>query len=511
MARYNLRVRAPSKHSDPNSQQLVRRLSRIKRLLVLVCAGFVLTSVLGAQAFAQANTRLLIPAFQGAKPQGLRTLTVELLTSDGFEVVSETPKLSRKASDSTFADTAAEHEVLAVVLAQTTLDKKSWRTTFTVREGQTGKVVGRTELSSTWYPGLQKAYKESLVARLMKLLEQCQPAPSSAATTTVAATKSEETDAETSPGPVTSAKPAQASGSDSENKNKTEAEAESTSETEPEHEPETPKNASERAAMAAPGLILSIGPAGALRSWTINDSLTEANDGPLLSAHSAPALGLRVALQLFPAAFLTQDSVRHIGLDLRFTRSFVGQTNVANVTNDPDDELRDTVLQSYFAGLHVRIPVAPLQLGLTAGFGEDALTIEGSKEAVAVPDIQAQFVRGALNARFQFIPTTSAQFSIGYRHVLSFGDDDSQLESPLWFPATEGTGLDARLEVQHLLSPWFGLMAGVGLTHYALDFNVGPSRVEQADDADQPPPPLAGGATDLYTTFDVSAVFVVGD
>src|SRR5690606_473175 len=131
----------------------------MKRLLHLTGVLYVLLALFATPLFAQTNTRLLIPPFQGAKPQGLRQLTVELLGADGFETdkLNETPRLRTKDADSKFASAAAEHEALAIVMASTSLNKKRWRTVFSVREGKTGKAVGEMELSSTWYPGLQKA------------------------------------------------------------------------------------------------------------------------------------------------------------------------------------------------------------------------------------------------------------------------------------------------------------------------------------------------------------------
>jgi len=472
----------------------------MKRLLHLTGVLYVLLALFATPLSAQTNTRLLIPPFQGAKPQGLRQLTVELLGADGFETVNvnKPPRLRTKDADSKFASAAAEHEALAIVLASTSLNKKRWRTVFSVREGKTGKAVGEMELSSTWYPGLQKAYREDLVSQLRALLDKATPA--GGATADEADAKEDVKKAAREEEPEESEPPADAETDEP----AAEAEPEATVD-----EASSPQGAASSTGTAA--LIFNIGPGGVLRNWNINDPLNDANDGPLLSAHSAPTVGLRVGLQVFPAAFFTQDSIRHIGLEFQLIRSFIGDTNVANVTSDPDDESRRTTIQSYFAGLHIRIPAGRLQFAIVGGLGADALEIEGSKTQVAVPDIDAQFVRGGLNGRFAFLPTTSAQIGVGYRHVLSLGDEPTQVQAPLWFPNARGTGLDVRLELLHQFSSWFGLSLGGGLTHYALDFGVLPERIEEAEDAGQPPPPIAGGATDVYTAFDLNAVFFLGD
>ena len=61
-----------------------------------------------------------------------------------------------------------------------------------------------------------------------------------------------------------------------------------------------------------------------------------------------------------------------------------------------------------------------------------------------------------------------------------------------------------------MFSSSFGLQLGGELNQYAIDFNVQPDHVSNAAAAGRPAPPVAGGATDRYLRFDLSAVVSLG-
>lgn len=470
-------------------------------------------------AVAEDGSTLLVPMFQGSKPQGLRDLAVELLIADGFDVVEleVTPTLTAKAANTAVSSAARRHHARAVVIASTELSKREWESVFSVRDGETGKTLGKFEIAAATFPGLQKAYRNELVDQLLPLLEQA----SGGGTPVAPVAKESEPKATPKPAspsqskksvkvePEPAAPEEEARASETEEESEPEPEEPEAEESEPEPEKEPSDAASDDdEGKKAEALAIYVGPAFMMRSWTIHDPLTDANDGPLLAGHSAPGFGLHAALRLYPAAFADQPIVRHIGLLVDFSRTLASKTEVENVTNDSDDATRNTTIQSFLVGLHVRIPVGPLYLGVLGAYGIDSLTLEGEKERVAVPDVSASFVRAALNADWDITSSTRIGLAGGYRIALGFGKADGQLQSAAWFPDTVGGAIDGRLEVRQMFTPMFGVSLGGGLTRYILDFSVGPDHVEAADDADLPAPPIAGGATDTYTSLDLNAVVV---
>lgn len=473
------------------------KLSLLRVLVGLATLVFTLTSY---TALAQ-NNSVLVARFSGSKPQGLRDLAVQLLEADGFTVARGGDELSRDSGDYEIVRTARDSKAVAVVFATTSLTKTSWRSTITVRDGATGKSVGETTLTAKSYKGLQKVYRQDLVTELMPLFEKCAP--------------------EEEPEPKPAAKTKKDSSFDDK------PAEEDPNEFPPDDEPSWSDDASSDdaeeldlgpdenrqrrdALEKTEALALTLGPNLTLRSWTINDPLLNAADGPLLPAHDVPAAGFRASLLVFPAAFFTKSVTRHFGLQVNYAMSLGGQTNVENVTRDPNDRTRDTSVQSFDAGVHVRIPIEPLTLGLIAAYGFDNIVIDGSKTAVAVPDVQADFVRAGLLAQLALGKNTSARLGLGYRYLLGFGNESAQLQSAYWFPASLGTAFDARLELRQMFSSAFGLALGGELNQYNIDFNVQPDHVSNAAAAGQPAPPIAGGATDRYLRFDLSAVVSLG-
>lgn len=473
---------------------------RFGTMLRNVLAAFMALLITLSPHFSHAQgNAVLVARFSGSKPQGLRDLTIQLLEADGFTVAPGGESLSADSGEYSVVSAARETHAVAVVLVTTGLTKTSWRSTVTVRDGATGKSVGEATITGKSYKGLQKAYKQNLITELMPLFEKCSPEEPAAkpAASTSDDSFFEEKPAKEDPNELPPPDEPAASEGDEEASDELDLGPD--------------ENQQRRDSLKkTEALSLTLGPNLTLRSWAINDPLTNAGDGPLLPAHDVPAVGFRAGLLVFPAGFFTDDVVRHIGIQVNYAMSLLGETNVENVTRDPADKSRNTTLQSFDAGLHVRIPFDPLTLGVIGGYGFDAIVIDGSKTAVAVPDVQADFIRAGLLAQLAFGKATFARLGIGYRYLLGFGEEAAQLQSANWFPKSLGTALDARLEFRHMFSSSFGLQLGGEINQYAIDFNVQPDHVSNAEAAGGSAPPIAGGATDRYLRFDLSAVVSLG-
>lgn len=474
---------------------------RALRLLIVIIVALVYDV---QTVNAQVDAPIIVLPFEGSKPQGLRELTVELLTADGFEVIpdDQMPSLTADDSKADFSRAAQDYGALGFVTGYTSMNKKGWRTVFTVRDGSTGAVVGKSVLSSSWYKGLQKAYKTNLVSRLQELLKKCSPAKKAGSQSPRAAASKEEPKPE-----ATVESPPEELAPEPEEEEAEEA---------PAADKEDAKREAQRTKkQVIDGLMLSLGPAFTLRDWTITNPVTDprevARSGRLLGSHSAPLLGFRASLLLFPAVFFTQDSIRHIGLEVDFSRSLHGETDVANVTSDPDDELRDTGFQTIYGGLHIRIPVQSLTLGIFGGYAIDSVTLNGEKERVAVPDVEVSSVRTGLSGQLAIGEATAVRLALAYRFLLGFGEGSEQLQGRGWFPDASGSAFDFRLEVRQMFSPHFGLSLGGGMKYFMVGFNLPPTRLADAKKLGLPPPPVAGGATDLHSQVDLSAVVLLGD
>lgn len=461
--------------------------------------------LLSTNAWAQDNAVLVAP-FQGSKPQGLRDLAVKLLEQDGFTVVEGDSGLTPDSGEYSVSDAAKSKRAVAVLFVTTSLTKVYWRSKLEVRDGSSGKSVGEATIQSKSYRGLQKAYKDKLVTELMPLFEKCsspKEAPATKATTAKSSTADDSSFEEKEPSETN------ADEWSSEEDSSPDSSDESNTDT-PELGPDE-KEQRRKSLTKIEALAVSLGPNVVLRSWSINDPLTNADDGALLPAHDVPTVGFRAGLLLFPMAFFSDSVSKHIGLQLNYAMSLLGETNVGNVTRNPNDTVRNTTLQAFDVGLHIRIPVEPLTLGIVGAYGFDSLVIDGPKDQVAVPDVAAEFIRAGLLAQLALGKSTLARLGFGYRHLLGFGDGSPEIQSTAWFPDALGTGLDARLELRQMLSSTFGVSLGGDWTQYTVDFNVQPDAVANAANAGLAAPPIAGGATDRYLRFDLSAVVVLGN
>lgn len=495
---------------------------RVTRLLQWLLAGITfVVSLSGGNAWAQ-DRAILVAPFQGSKPQGLRDLAVKLLEADGFTVTEGPGDLTVKAGDYTVSRAAQDGRAVAVLFVTTALTKVYWRSTLVVRDGSSGKTVGETTIQAKSYNGLQKAYKEKLVTELMPLFEQCgedEPAP--AAVTTTAPRREERTRQESQSRRKEQTarreqqprerdpEPARESEQDDWSSASNDQDDAKSGETESVSSPSDHDRRRDRPKKPE-ALRLTLGPNLVMRSWAIKDPLTNANDGALLPAHDVPSVGFRAGLLMFPTAFFADDITKHVGFQVRYAMSLIGETNVENVTRDANDQVRKTTLQAFDAGLHIRIPVEPFTFGIIGAYGFDALTVDGTKDRVAVPDLRAEFIRAGLLTQVAFGKSTSGSLELGYRNILGFGTEAPQVQSARWFPSALGTGFDARVELRHMFSTAFGLTLGGEWNQYAIDFNVQPDHVANAADAGLPAPPIAGGATDRYLRFDLGVVVSLG-
>lgn len=486
-------------------------LSKLALNLRYWVGSFLAIAILSFATDLFAQSAVLVPPFGGSKPQGLHDLAVRLLEDDGFTVAEGGDSLTDDAPESDVARVAGNRRAIAVVFGKTALTKVYWRSTFKVHDGSTGKKVGEATVQGKSFNGLQKAYKEKLISELMPLFEQCSsgdsPAPATAKPPAGStADDSFFADKTTSEPPAAAEEPAASTDSDTDGDTNSDSDGESAALDLGPDEREQRRDSLKKTEAFA----VTLGPSFALRNWSVNDPLRDAQDGALLPAHDVPAMGFRAGLLVFPAAFFSEGAARHLGLQVHYAMSLLGQTSVENVTRDPNDTSRDTTLQSFDVGLHVRLPFDALTLGIIGAYGFDATLIDGPKTAVAVPDVQTDFVRAGLLTQIAFGKTTSGRLELGYRHVLGFGDEPPQLQAAGWFPHALGHGFDGRLELRQMFSNVFGLALGGELAQYTIDFDVQPDDVANASNASATAPPLAGGATDRYLRFDLSAVVSLG-
>ncbi len=488
-----------------NPMRSTAKLSAVLTALLALCVATLWSGV----AFAG---DVVVAQFEGAKPDGVRDIVVEVLTDAGYDVESPgaAPSVDPAGSDSYFVGLAEDGGYKAFVTGYTSLKSNGWTTSITVRDGASGSVIGKVAIKSGWYPGLQKALRKQLKQRI--------DGPLSRAKAPAGAGKASKASKEPEPKPKKIEPPEEEEEAAEEEEAPPEEEEPATTEEEEEETrvsisddgPTPPPSMRDRLKKdpLLPALDLDVGGLMVYRKWRVEDALQGAPDGPLSPLHYVTLGGAKVSAQLYPLAFSKSKSfARHIGLEASFGRTFVGDTVLVDAATE---DRRKTTFQEVTGGLRARIPAGTARFGIFAGAGLQKLTIEGEKRLAAQPDANYTFYRAGADAAIALMKKTlTIELSGAFRGILKMGDATGQIQGDRWFPDATGSGVDGRLEVSYLLSDMFAVRLGGTVARYALAFNLDPQDVADAGAAGQSAPPVAGGATDLYAGGDLSIALLL--
>lgn len=174
------------------------------------------------------------------------------------------------------------------------------------------------------------------------------------------------------------------------------------------------------------------------------------------SLPGAPGAGLR--LDWFPLAHGRHRRVMDPGITGTYRREAL-----VTKTAYPDS---DAMIQAWEwqAGLVLRAPAGPHELGLSATYGMHAFLPGDPATAgyLPVPGVDWSFVRVGVSGRFA-LPAFFVGVGAGYRIVLN---ETGGLVSDEWYSSLRASGFDVELELGVPLSRAFDLSAGVELRRY---------------------------------------------
>jgi hypothetical protein len=454
-------------------------------------------------AFAQ-GAAIVVAEFQGAKKDGVREIVVEVLTDAGHVVANSALDIDHAGSETYYADLAQEGGYRAFLTGHTSLKQSGWTTSITVRDGKTGGVIGKVAIDSSWYPGLQKALRTRLMARLKGPLERARAPEGAGKSAQPPQEKPAATESESEPAAVQElgtdeAEPEPAPRPAKERKSKKPARAAPPSESRAEDDGSR-KSAAPKSRWS-PSLELAVGPLFVYRRWTISDPLPGSLDGPLSPLHFVSLTGARATLSVFPFELADHDGVlRYLGIGLGFGRTFIGTTPVVAAAGSD----RQTTFQELTADLRVRIPLGSVRLGVFGGVGLQDLVVAGEKVLAPQPDAAYRFFRVGADLLFPFGDSFAVKAGGAYRGVLTLGDAPGEIQSRAWFPNAKGSGAEGRLELTYAFSKTIGVAVAGTLLHYAVAFNPDRNALAEFAAAGDPAPPIAGGAVDWYRGGDAT-------
>nr|MDQ3036452.1 hypothetical protein [Myxococcota bacterium] len=196
----------------------------------------------------------------------------------------------------------------------------------------------------------------------------------------------------------------------------------------------------------------------------------------------------RAQARWYPAAHFTQDFVANLGIDAMFGAALGLRSRQRDGTSYGTESI------DFRVGADVRIPLAPVEIGIGFGYGMHTFALGASEtgQNAQLPNVKYQFLRPSIRARFDLGAGIYTEAAFGWRVLTGTGALGT------WFPRNSGSGMD--------LGAWvgwqsdMGLGARIGFEMQRYFFSMNP---EPGDEN------IAGGATDQFLAGSVDLVWAM--
>ncbi|WP_157069670.1 hypothetical protein [Sandaracinus amylolyticus] len=229
-------------------------------------------------------------------------------------------------------------------------------------------------------------------------------------------------------------------------------------------------------------LWVAIGASGFSRDYSYNDDIFLT-----LRPYQLPiGWTLRAQARWYPAAHFTQDFLANLGVELYLGGAIGIQSRQRDGTTYPTDSI------DIRGGADLRIPLAPLELGIGVGGGIHTFALGASSggNTAALPNVEYQFLRPAVRARLDVGAGIYTEASFGWRVLTGTGALGT------WFPRNSGTGMDLGAHLGWESDIGVGVRAGFEMARYWFSMNPEPGDTY-----------IAGGAADQYLSGSVDLVW----
>lgn len=493
----------------------MRRVATLMRARIIL--GVVAVLVLGAAGSAAAEAkRVGVPKFDGPQEAVIRKAVMQVLKSDGYEVVGsrEVDAAARSAGvslDSNDGYKAVARELSLASFVTGEVAKKKAK--LVVRNGLDGTVSGEGSFAGATPAKVASEIRDGFGRRLGSAVargrapsgakkpapppppaaddEDEAPAPVAAKPLPKAAPVAEETKSEESGGEPAGAAP---------------------DVVEKKAEP-APEEAGEGYAPRA--LDLYGGFRLFHRSLTFHQDLYNAlSDYSLMMG---PALAVDAVLM--PGAFFTGGPGGWVGVVLNVEQAFGVGASLASGQTLP------TIVHDYAGGVVVRVPFSSgSEISLQATYGEHAFSLrsgDGVKRAdvTTIPDTIYRYARIGAGGRLMLGGGFSLNAKLGFRAVLNKGGQDrlqiaydgTPADPTGYFPHLKVMAFDVGAGFGYLVTPAVEIRFNFDLRQYGFAMNSQPGQYPDGDfNGNTPVVKIAGGATDQYISGTLGVAYVFG-
>lgn len=221
---------------------------------------------------------------------------------------------------------------------------------------------------------------------------------------------------------------------------------------------------------------------------------------------------IKLGARIYPGAFVRDDIASYFGAVANFDFGFATSTDLEE--RQPDGSKKVTPLRTasmaWDAGIRLRLPLGPIELGLTGTYGSHSFILYGDEGGTGleplVPDVRYDQIRigGDIRARISKLLVGA---HLAHRQLLSLHQIDLEY---VWFPGATGRGLDFGLELGWEVLPFLDVVGGTDVIRYGFDFNGMPVEPVPCAPRGCRAPVIAGGATDTYISGWLGAMVTLG-
>jgi hypothetical protein len=221
---------------------------------------------------------------------------------------------------------------------------------------------------------------------------------------------------------------------------------------------------------------------------------------------------IKLAGRIYPGAFFRDDIASYFGVIANFDFGFATSTDLEEKQANGTTKVTPlrTASMAWDAGLRLRLPIGPIELGLIGTYGSHSFILYGDEGGAGleplVPDVRYDQIRigGDIRARVSKLLVGG---HIAHRQLLSLHQIDLEY---VWFPGAKGRGLDFGLELGWEVLPFLDVVGGVDVIRYGFDFNGLPVESIPCGPRGCRAPVIAGGATDTYISGWLGAMVTLG-
>jgi hypothetical protein len=221
---------------------------------------------------------------------------------------------------------------------------------------------------------------------------------------------------------------------------------------------------------------------------------------------------LKLAARIYPGAFVSDGVASYFGAIADFDLGFATGTDLEERRPDGTKKVTHlrTATMAWDAGIRARLPLGPVELGLSGTYGSHSFILYGDEGGTGleplVPDVRYDQIRigGDIRARFSKLLVGA---HVAHRQLLSLDQIDLEY---VWFPGAKGRGLDFGLMLGWEVLPFLDVVAGTDVVRYGFDFNGAPVEPTPCGPLGCRAPVIAGGATDTYISGWLGAMVTFG-